>query len=367
MQHVLSRLRGVVPHGHGYLALCPLHRDFTPSLAVDPGAGGRILVKCRAGCDTRSVLREVGLDYADIDVGSTDARPGSPSRPVLTPESAELRHRAYSGLLAACPLSPRDRKSLLRRGLSRDWVEGAGYGTLSFLAGHKAARRLAEELGEGLFSVPGFIREGAKVRLASGDGLLVPCRGPDGKIQGVQVRTGVKGRKYQWLSHRDASVGSPIHCPAAFRDTSVVRVTEGPLKADVATALDGRYTLGVAGACNWGGLVPLLNGMPRPPSKVQLAFDMDRETNEGVAYQMAQMEEALVRAGYETEVLAWDSGHKGIDDWLLASGHRGAEGTLIAPSLLGHSPRPDRQALAAKLAELERQAEEIKSQLRDIS
>lgn len=41
------------PTGEGqWLARCPAHADRTPSLAIRDGEGGRVLVRCWAGCDT---------------------------------------------------------------------------------------------------------------------------------------------------------------------------------------------------------------------------------------------------------------------------------------------------------------------------
>jgi hypothetical protein len=44
---------------------CPAHRDATPSLALAPGRTG-VLVHCRAGCGTASVLAELGLRASNL-------------------------------------------------------------------------------------------------------------------------------------------------------------------------------------------------------------------------------------------------------------------------------------------------------------
>jgi hypothetical protein len=44
-----------------YVALCPFHYDEKPSLHIDLGKGGRILIHCFAGCQTDKVLEMVGL------------------------------------------------------------------------------------------------------------------------------------------------------------------------------------------------------------------------------------------------------------------------------------------------------------------
>lgn len=45
---------------------CPAHDDQEPSLSVDQGRNGGVVLKCHAGCDWRDVLNAVGLTPADI-------------------------------------------------------------------------------------------------------------------------------------------------------------------------------------------------------------------------------------------------------------------------------------------------------------
>ena len=47
-------------NGQGYKALCPVHDDNTPSLCLDRGNNGGVLIHCQAGCPTRDVLDFVG-------------------------------------------------------------------------------------------------------------------------------------------------------------------------------------------------------------------------------------------------------------------------------------------------------------------
>ena len=50
--------------GRGWIALCPAHKEKTPSLKIDESRDGRVLVHCFGGCDQQtviSVLRERGL------------------------------------------------------------------------------------------------------------------------------------------------------------------------------------------------------------------------------------------------------------------------------------------------------------------
>lgn len=67
----IARRRGGVRNGAGWLIRCPVPShgrgkgDRNPSLSITDGAGGRLLVKCFAGCDPRDVLRALGCDSTE--------------------------------------------------------------------------------------------------------------------------------------------------------------------------------------------------------------------------------------------------------------------------------------------------------------
>lgn len=50
----------------GWRACCPAHDDNTPSLSINEGKDGRILIHCHAGCETKEVLEKVGLSMRDL-------------------------------------------------------------------------------------------------------------------------------------------------------------------------------------------------------------------------------------------------------------------------------------------------------------
>ena len=62
----LERLEGVKKAANGWDARCPAHDDKRPSLGVLEGADGRIVLRCRAGCETTAVLAELGLEISDL-------------------------------------------------------------------------------------------------------------------------------------------------------------------------------------------------------------------------------------------------------------------------------------------------------------
>ena len=47
---------GACRAGHGWMARCPAHSDRTPSLSIDIGENGKLLVFCHAGCTQTAVI-----------------------------------------------------------------------------------------------------------------------------------------------------------------------------------------------------------------------------------------------------------------------------------------------------------------------
>jgi len=61
---IAAALGGAHRSGEGWLVRCPAHDDHNPSCSLTDGEGGKLLVKCWAGCDGRDVLmalRQRGL------------------------------------------------------------------------------------------------------------------------------------------------------------------------------------------------------------------------------------------------------------------------------------------------------------------
>lgn len=64
---VLARLRKVKRTGdRQYQAECPCHHDEHASLSVKEAEDGRVLITCHAGCETESILKELGLGWPDL-------------------------------------------------------------------------------------------------------------------------------------------------------------------------------------------------------------------------------------------------------------------------------------------------------------
>jgi hypothetical protein len=52
----IARELGARKTGTGWMARCPAHADRAPSLSIGDGDGGKVLIRCHAGCDQRRVI-----------------------------------------------------------------------------------------------------------------------------------------------------------------------------------------------------------------------------------------------------------------------------------------------------------------------
>ena len=156
-------------------------------------------------------------------------------------------------------------------------------------------------------------------------GLLIPVRDVDGRIVALKIRADQAGDgpRYTTLSskkHGGPGPGAQCHVPLhPGLATDVVRITEGELKADVATVLSGVLTLGIPGVAQWRMALPILEAFQ--PKTILLAWDADWRRNPAVACSLADAAQELTQQGYHVQFEYWcpDQG-KGIDD-VLSAGH----------------------------------------------
>lgn len=239
---------------------------------------------------------------------------------LLAATEAAWRDQGYSAILARLNLSAAHRAGLRRRGLTDDAIDRAGYRTM--LAQAMVFPR-SDIVGGAIPRVPGLsqVRDRGRWLAFLGPfdqgavvpGALIPVRDPAGRIvHHVLAPDDRTGGKYKW----PAGAGVHVHVPLAPElDRRTVRVTEGQLKADVATALSGVLTIGLPGLA-WRWARPTLAALGA--RTVLVAFDSDKATNDAVARAEADLVAFLRSAAYRVEIETWDPAHKGIDDALAA-------------------------------------------------
>lgn len=253
--------------------------------------------------------------------------PGPAADPAAERAPLEVLDAAYRGLLADLRLSDEHAAGLRGRGLGDDEIRARGYRTLPLEGRAALARAIVSRVGEGAAAgVPGVVvaSEGGRSwwTLAGAPGLLVPVRDPAGRVVALKIRRdgADDGPRYVYLSGSQRggvsallSVHVPLWTCGAARE--VVRVTEGELKADVATALSGCLTISVPGVGAWRTALPALATLGA--RRVRVAFDADCRVNAHVAASLRALCTALRTAGYPVRVESWDPRFKGVDDYLL--------------------------------------------------
>lgn len=277
----------------------------------------------RPGTDQQGQRWTWYLPDADAQAHVPEPIRHAPAAPI------EIRDRIYRAMLDRLRLDYAHRDNLRRRGLSNAAIVAGQYRTLPLQGRARVARELVERFGPTDCSgIPGLYQKDADTpywTIAGRPGLLIPVRDTEGRIGGMQVRLDEAdaGGRYRWLTsqHRDgAGAEAACHVPVHEGSHARVRVTEGPLKGDVATHLDPEHilTIAVPGVSSWHLALPVLAALGA--RTVHVALDADAITNQHVAIALNNLVRALGARGYGIELEEWDPTHKGIDDLLAAGG-----------------------------------------------
>jgi hypothetical protein len=257
---------------------------------------------------------------------------GAPTRShgegAKNPAAPDELHLVYVSLLRALPRSPELQKEFDRRKVPADSPLRKLCRTLPLNGRAAVVRRVVEQGLESLMArTPGFfVQEGERGKywtIAGPPGLLIPVTDDRGRVVALLVRPfEVQGkRNYTWLSSGKkggAKVSPPpIYVPDYWtgEHPGTARVTEGVLKAGIATSLSGILTLGLPGLHARG----LVKSLKRLKIKtVRLALDADAIRNRHVGVALSTLHRRLTRAGFAVELERWDeSDAKGIDDLLV--------------------------------------------------
>lgn len=268
----------------------------------------------------------------------------------------------YIGLLGLLGLDAVHEEQLRQRGIKVSEALQLGY--RSFPSKRRTRMEICKQLraaGYELKSVPGFFRlpprdyskgqwclggdrwgfrdiKDTESNIFEVTGLLIPTRDLDGRIRRLKVRNdapdetlpeAVKSRfpeRYMAFSSTDrsegASAGAWVHVARPLYPQSsmqsVIWVTEGEIKADIAALFLGETVLGMPGV----GQCPLLaveaakNGGFR-----EVCVAMDSEEKPHVKLAVAKLIKVAKEAGLETSVAVWSAEKgKGLDDLLSGGG-----------------------------------------------
>ncbi len=247
-------------------------------------------------------------------------------------------HNTLTALLALLTLSPAHREHLrAKRGLTDGQIGQFGFkSTPPGCLCHTIAARLIKQ-GRVLEGVPGFYtaRDGAWTMkfFNRTSGIVIPLRGVDGLLQGLQIRLDhpikkegdppeKQGMKYLPFTSTGKPMGvtsgNPIHF-VGDPSARVVYVTEGALKANIAHALTGRTFAATVGVNNTMGLDELFSFLRRNGTEeIVEAEVMDKYCNPNVSRGASKVHRLTVKNGLRCRRLVWNPNYKGIDDWQLA-------------------------------------------------
>ena len=261
--------------------------------------------------------------------------------------SVEIRDKLYRRLIRLSPLSGNGKAIFGSGWLTHRRLGFERFGILPRLVVDRHAlalsliKSIVKETGAipTFKAVPGFWQgSNGMPRLGSDfdyddDLLLIPFLDSNGLIQACQIKAFGRAKntfgKYQWLSsirkREGCSSGTPLHHEGSIgfrgKATKTVLVTEGLLKAVTAQHfLPDRYVV-----ANGGVATSHREIVKAARQKIlEIAFDADCFTNPHVARALASLlalrirEQQFLSCDKPTNILAWDSRFKGIDDALIA-------------------------------------------------
>lgn len=345
--------------GDSFNVKCPFCDDHKYHLNVNTAKGVFNCPRCSTGggkLDLYSLVR-FGRKYIKGDFPSLLGEIGEDNRnyeykkernavetkyEAILPPSDDVLHEAYSAVLRFKPfaLSEEHRQNLLDRGLTEEEVEKNEYRTIpiemawlknqpkalkvatmvqkalenkgvtSSLYHVAAGVLLADHLagqGYNLKGVPGFYKLCGHWGFNLSSGMLIPTRNMNGEVVGLQVRLDKGDLRYLTVSSKGLPEGateniSRTHFPLdnpVIRNKGAILLTEGPLKADVASYLMGNAIpfMALQGVNNTRDLPSELQSLKKMGvAQIVEAFDMDKIINPNVSRASNKIENLVCEA-----------------------------------------------------------------------
>lgn len=254
------------------------------------------------------------------------------------------RSEIYLELLKLLDLEKKHHINLCNRGLSDEIIAGNMYRSIP--TDYSKRQYVVNELSKryDLSGVPGFYTKNHKWQMSNCrlSGILMPVADRNNFIQGLQIRldepppkiitkpdgTKVekKGDRFRWLStggmsdgkkyyENGTGISSYIHVVGDL-NSDVLHITEGPMKADIASYLsDGELFIGLTGVQNLRYLREVVTALK--PKRILECIDMDVRSNENVQKAQSKIRAICTPLVEDYRPFTWPVEQKGIDDWLL--------------------------------------------------
>ena len=292
----------------------------------DQGGGKLGLYMFYTGCpSTKQAYREI----AEKIGGSEEFTKRVLKAQTLPPETDEYplndvdtRHRTYSELLSRLTLFDKHRNNLRDRGLTDDEINNLGYKSVPLINIKNVIREI-QMVGCQFQGVPGFYRmdNGDWNICFPGNGIIIPYRDIDGKIQGFQVRLDKPvDAKYKWISsvnmNNGTKSGTFVHM-TPFDSSMPVYLTEGALKADIIHMMTDANVIAVPGVNSLKFLPEALAELKeKGVYEIKICYDIDRFVNPHVKKGLEKIKKILDDLDFQYSDMIWNPWYKGFDDFL---------------------------------------------------
>lgn len=348
---------------------CPWCDEYRWKLNINPNKGRYGVfrcAKCGAAGDVIALQAKMrGLDYKEAkrELDGTNL-PSNFSYEVTAKSeqlpTASLRRRdlIYRGLIAHGYQSNRMAKDLEKRGLTSsqfEWYIHTSADLKNKLNGYADVKNVGLIENGHTVGVPGVFGKVKKDQFGReitdelyfsfplNPGYLIPIISHIGyspaiscmQIRHFEVEEGYP--RYSYFSSNNSKLSNGIgvggcnkvHYTRNFwnkdlwtkpemKVPEVVNLTEGALKADVASVLSGRCFIAVPGVNNVRDLSQELKFLKENGCKaINLCFDMDYQTKPQVEKALKNVKKIIKNSGLIPRMITWDATYKGIDDYYL--------------------------------------------------
>lgn len=291
----------------------------------------------------KDLMKRYG-NLSEDDQAKLKIKPLVSKESYLEPASIDVRDKAYRYLLKSLTLSRKHFEDLINRGLSKEEIEEGMYKTVPVIGLNTLAYDAFYNSGAFYdfkarkYGIPGFYDLRDEPQLVKRkNGYFVPVRDRQGRISSMQIRYDNlpndatqeqkdSYHKYAWYSSSEKDTGCSvsgcenIHFAGKWdKIPKQINLTEGVLKADIASSLSKTPFIGLGGVSNLGGLCfELMQLKDLGTEKINICIDMDYRDKKEVAAALDNIKETIERAGLSWSLITWPETYKGIDDFLLA-------------------------------------------------
>ncbi len=286
----------------------------------------------------KNMLKFIGKDGYERGLSKSRAERAKASEKSKASHKASVYNlnKTYRAFLELCVLKEKHVRELTspKRGLNETQIRAFGF--KSAPTEFKEHRHIVKELLKQncvLKGVPGFfVDTKGKWNFAFFDnceGIMTPVINLEKQVVGLQLRLDVpfvdpdtgKETRFIWFStpykKNGTGSGSPVHITNR-KKVEKIYLTEGPIKAKIASSYSGKTFAAIAGVNCQTELKKFLQDVKaRGCETIIDCFDMDYKYNPYVRKARKKLCDLVKNIGLQYVILQWNEHYKGIDDVLI--------------------------------------------------